>query len=155
MQLNDIKPNYSSRKARRVGRGGKRGTFSGRGSKGQKARGARLGADFRGGSRPLWKVFPKRRGANKKTEIKHRFFRLANKKAAVINLSRLNEVFADGDTVSPASLAEKGLVAKGVKKVKILGEGELEKNLKFDQVTFSKTAQSKAKLSNEPTIKSF
>ena len=62
MQIHELKKLNKARTKKRVGRGGKRGTFSGRGSKAQMARGARLGADFRGGNAPLWKLFPKKRG---------------------------------------------------------------------------------------------
>lgn len=149
MQLHQIKSRHQSRTARRVGRGGKRGTFSGRGSKGQQARGARLGPDFRGGNRPLWKVFPKRRGATKKTEKKHRFFRLASPDSAVVNLDKINRVFSDGDTVSHSSLAAKGMVKRTIKKVKILGQGELDKKLKFSGLEFSKSAREKVLKSGE------
>ena len=38
MQLHENKPNYKRQSRKRVGRGGKRGTYCGRGRKGQKAR---------------------------------------------------------------------------------------------------------------------
>lgn len=41
MQLHELKPKHKAKKKKRVGRGGKRGTFSGRGVKGQKARAGR------------------------------------------------------------------------------------------------------------------
>ncbi|MEK7341913.1 MAG: uL15 family ribosomal protein, partial [Candidatus Binatota bacterium] len=60
MDLSNLKPAPGSKKKRkRVGRGGKRGTYSGRGSKGQKSRaGARIRPGFRGGDNPIWKLFP-------------------------------------------------------------------------------------------------
>ena len=43
MQIHELKPKTSLKKIKRVGRGGKKGTYSGRGQKGQKSRsGARL-----------------------------------------------------------------------------------------------------------------
>ena len=41
MQLHDLKPNYKSKEKKRVGRGGKKGTYSGKGMKGQKSRAGR------------------------------------------------------------------------------------------------------------------
>lgn len=71
MQLHELKPIHPRKRRKRVGRGGKRGTFSGRGTKGQKSRaGASVRPGFRGGDTPLWKVFPKQRGAGKKVEVK-------------------------------------------------------------------------------------
>ena len=143
MQLHDLKLKHKPRRAKRVGRGGKRGTFSGKGSKGQQARGARLGPDFRGGNRPLWKVFPKRRGSTKKTEKKHRFFQTASLDVAVINLGKINQLFSAGENISLETLVSKGVISKAVKKVKILGQGELDKPLNFSGVEFSKSAREK------------
>lgn len=143
MQLHDLKLKHHSRRAKRVGRGGKRGTFSGRGSKGQQARGARLGPDFRGGNRPLWKVFPKRRGSTKKTEKKHRFFQTASSAITVINLNKISRLFSAGEAVNLGTLVSKGVISKAVKRVKILGQGELDKPLDFSGLAFSKSAQEK------------
>src|SRR3989338_2034747 len=125
MQLHQLKPTHKAIKSKRVGRGGKRGTFSGRGSKGQKSRaGTRIRPGFRGGNEPLWKIFPKQRGASKKIDIKQRKFRVKNTEYSVFNLERLEKMFKDGDVVSPKTL--------GVKKAKILGVGTLTKKLKFE-----------------------
>lgn len=59
MQLHDLKPKTETRSKRRVGRGGKRGTTSGRGQKGQKAR---AGRNMRPGARDLVLRTPKKRG---------------------------------------------------------------------------------------------
>lgn len=48
MQLHQISPLHKLKESKRVGRGGKRGTYSGRGMKGQKARaGRRIRSQFR------------------------------------------------------------------------------------------------------------
>lgn len=143
MQLHELKPTVRQKRRKRVGRGGKRGTFSGRGSKGQKARATGLGTDFRGGNRPLWKLFPKKRGASKKTEIKHRQFKLRQLKPAVINLEAIEKVFSEGDIVNPAVLAEKKLIKSEKDKVKILGQGVISKKLTFEGLAFSKSAREK------------
>jgi len=59
MQLHQIQPLNKRKSKRRVGRGGKRGTYCGRGMKGQKAR---TGAKVRPEIRDLIKKIPKIRG---------------------------------------------------------------------------------------------
>lgn len=149
MQIHDIKKPKHLKKAKRVGRGGKRGTFSGKGSKGQKARsGVHMGADFRGGNRPLWKVFPKKRGATKKVEIKHRSFQVRDTKAFPINLELINKAFSNNEIVSPRTLLEKKIIKRGDKKVKILGTGEFGKKLTFEGLIFSQSAKDKVLKAN-------
>ena len=146
MQLHDVQPDTKKKDTKRVGRGGKRGTYSGKGMKGQKARsGTGQRADFRGGDTPLWKLFPKQRGANKKTNIKHRMFQVRNPKALALNLDTLNAIFSDGDTVSKETLIEKGVIKTVKDKVKILSDGKLEKKLTFSGMDFSKSALEKIK----------
>src|SRR3989344_6173007 len=140
MQLHQLKPTHEKITGKRVGRGGKRGTFSGRGSKGQKSRaGTRIRPGFRGGNEPLWKLFPKRRGASKKTDIKRALFQVHAVKPLAVNLNVLEKYYSDGETVSRATLMEKGIIKKTKKHVKILATGELKKKLIFgDDVKFSK-----------------
>ena len=142
MQIHQLKPKIKKKK-KRVGRGGKRGTYSGKGTKGQKARaGASIRPGFRGGDTPLWKLFPKQRGATKKIEVK----KGSPKKKygfLIFNLSDLNDKFDSGETVSPDSLFEKGMVEKKNERIKILGRGSLEKKLVFKDISMSKSAQEK------------
>ena len=142
MQLHQIKLTIKRKNKKRVGRGGKRGTYSGKGLKGQKSRaGAGIKPGFRGGDTPLWKKFPKARGASKKVDAKGRGFQLRHPKPDVVNLRDLNKRFSDGDVVSPRSLMEKRLVKKTKHGVKILGKGELKKKLIFKGVAMSKSAK--------------
>lgn len=72
MQLHELQPFHATKTEKRIGRGGKRGTTSGRGTKGQKAR---AGHRIRPAERDLIQQLPKKRGfANKpkgkKTEKK-------------------------------------------------------------------------------------
>lgn len=111
-----------------MGRGGKRGTYSGRGIKGQRAR---AGARIRPEMRDILKKIPKLRG------YKFKSFRL---KPAVVNLEVIAKKFKSGDTVSPESLWKAGLVAKikgRIPAIKVLGRGELGKKLQFKGVSFS------------------
>jgi len=70
MQLHQLKPKNKSKKVKRIGRGGKRGTYSGKGIKGQRCR---AGAKIRPEIRDMIKKIPKKRGYNasrgKKTKV--------------------------------------------------------------------------------------
>ncbi len=142
MQLHTLQPSASRQRRKRIGRGGKRGTYSGHGMKGQKARaGARIRPGFRGGDNPIWKLFPKQRGASKKTEVKHRTFRLKKDKPTVLNTGLINKHFVDGETVSIKTLYKKGLIRNKRDDVKILGQGSLTKKLIFSGVKVSASVQ--------------
>lgn len=142
MQLYELKPLQKRKNKKRVGRGGKRGTYSGKGQKGQKSRaGAGVKPGFRGGDTPLWKKFHKARGATKKLDIKKRGFQLRHPKPEIVNLRDLERNFSDGEMVSPETLMGKGLVKKVKRGVKILGKGELSKKLKFKDVAMSKSVK--------------
>ncbi|MEK7198080.1 MAG: uL15 family ribosomal protein [Patescibacteria group bacterium] len=126
MQLHHIKPNHKLKKVKRVARGGKRGGYSGRGIKGQKSR---AGAGIRPAIRDLMMRLPKQRG-----RAKHAFKSLSVK-SAVLNLSDISKRFEEGEIVSPKTL--------NLLKVKILGEGEINKKLIFQDVLLSKSARDK------------
>jgi large subunit ribosomal protein L15 len=145
MQLHSLKPKLKSKSAKRVGRGGKRGTFSGHGSKGQKARaGHRIRPGFRGGDNPIWKLFPKQRGASKKVDIKHQTFQVTNSKPAVVNFTTINDRYLEGETVSKRTLLKKGIINTGKHGIKVLADGNLKKKLVFSGLEFSKSAREKA-----------
>lgn len=115
----------TGRKHRRIGRGGKRGSFSGRGIKGQKSR---AGRRIRPQIRDIIKKIHKRRG--------YKFRRGFVEKPAIVNLRDLEKKFNDGERVTAKLLAERGLVAAiggKLPKVKILGSGNLTKKLEFDK----------------------
>ena len=158
MNLSNLKPRTLRKNAKRVGRGGKRGTFSGKGSKGQKSRaGAGVKPGFRGGDNRIWQLFPKQRGASKKPgnsspHKKHRFYQLRHDKAEVVNLGQLNQ-FDAGQVLTPDILAKEGLVSGHAKSVKILGDGELTKKLELQGFEFSGPAKQKV-LKAGGTIKS-
>jgi len=144
MQINQLTTTNPKKTRKRVGRGGKRGTFSGRGSKGQKARaGHRIRPGFRGGDNPFWKLFHKQRGASKKTEIKHSLFEIRQKKPAVLNLEVLGDFFKEGDMITPQVLVKRGLVKTAKKGVKILGGGEFNKRLVIKGIKLSTSAKEK------------
>jgi len=133
MQIHELKVN--KRKSRkRVGRGGKRGTYSGRGMKGQKSRsGAKKDPLFEGGRTSLIDRLKKIRG-----------FKSVHPKKININLDDLEKNFKDGDTVSIKSLIKFNLIKKSEAKrgVKILGNGKLTKKLSVDEnILLSKSAK--------------
>src|ERR671910_343775 len=111
-KLHDLKPNKgATKKKKRIGRGigSGHGQTAGKGVKGQKARtghhGARIG--FEGGQMPMQRRLPKRGFKNP--------FRI---EMMVINLEQL-ETFPAGGEVTPALLAEKGLVRSRTQPIKI------------------------------------
>lgn len=132
MQLHQVKPKNINKSKKRVGRGGKRGTYSGKGMKGQLAR---AGRKLKPEIRDFVKKIPKSRGYD---------FKSFRDKPQIINLGDLNEHFKDGEIVSPQTLMERGLVAKMNNRmpvVKILGEGKLTKKLKVEDCKLSKSAE--------------
>lgn len=158
MNIHELKPKTKRPSKKYVGRGGKKGTFSGKGTKGQKSRaGAYVRPGFRGGDNRLWQLFPKQRGAGKKPgnarpHPKHRYFIYRNAKSAVLNLDVFNR-FNEGDTITPSKLLESGMISLDVKQgIKILGDGELNKKLTFEGFKFSKSAEDKIRKSGS-TIK--
>ena len=135
MKLHELKPAEGSTKSKkRIGRGTAtgQGKSAGKGQKGQKSRsggGVRLG--FEGGQMPLYRRLPK-----------IGFTNIFRKEYAVVNLSDL-ERFDNGTVVNPDVLKEAGLVKAMLNGVKILGNGELTKNLTVQAHKFSKTAADK------------
>lgn len=124
MQIHELK--ISRRKPRkRIGRGGKRGTYSGRGMKGQKSRsGAHINPLFEGGRSSLVERLKKVKG-----------FKSIHPKKNNVNLDALEENFKSADVVSVESLIKKGLVDKiKVKRgIKILGGGKISKKLTIEK----------------------
>lgn len=119
-----------------MGRGGKRGSYSGKGLKGQKARAGRKMVPI---IRELIKKYPKLRGyrAQKKT-----------RDIAIVNLKDLDKNFKDSEIVNPEVLLKRGLIRRiegRIPKVKVLGEGELTKSLKFEGCGMSESVKRKIK----------
>lgn len=134
MQLHNLKGNTTNKDKKRVGRGGKRGTFSGHGIKGQKSR---AGRRMRPEVRDIIKKIPKKRGYN---------FTPVETRPVVVNLNVLEKNFNNGETVSPRALVEKKIITKGGRAypvVKILSNGDLTKKLSFTGCIFSEAAREK------------
>lgn len=136
MNLHDVNRGVTKNKRRkRIGRGtgSGLGKTSGRGHKGQGARaGFSMRPTFEGGQMPISRRIPKRGFHN-------RFARAV----CSINVGELDELFDDGDEVSPASLKAKGRLKGRYDELKILGDGELTKKLAISAHRFSRTAKEK------------
>lgn len=136
MKLHDLAPSEGAKKARkRVGRGNGsgHGTYSGKGSKGQKARaGGKVNPRFEGGQSPLVLRLPYKRG----------FHNPFKKQYYTVNLEKL-ESFEAGAEVTPEALLAAGILRDLEKPVKLLGQGELSKALTVRAHKWSKSAQEK------------
>ncbi len=66
MQLHELKPIHKRKQPKKIGRGGKRGTYSGKGMKGQKSR---AGARMQPIIRELIKRYHKLRGYKNKAKV--------------------------------------------------------------------------------------
>lgn len=137
MNLHSLKDVTRYRKARkRVGRGlgSGLGKTCGRGEKGA---GSRAGYKRRwgkeGGQMPLYMKLPIRGFNNAR-------FRKA---FHTVNLDQIESVFQDGDVVSIETLRAKGFISGQTHGVKLLGNGEIKKNLKIQVQAVSKGARDK------------
>src|SRR3990167_6041641 len=136
MQIHELKRNTKSKKKRQIGRGGKRGKTSGRGTKGQNAR---AGIKKRPELRDMIKKFPKLRG--------YRFAPLSET-AVVVSLKTINEAFPKGGDITPGTLAAKGVILKKgdiYPRVKILSDGEISSKIVVSGCETSKGALEKIK----------
>ncbi len=118
MQIHQIRPSNQSSKKRKVGRGGKRGTYSGRGIKGQKSR---AGSKIKPQIREMILKFPKRRGVS---------FHSFKKKSLAIKLVDIVKVFPEGGVINLNKLKKAGLIKriKGeIRPIKILSAIPLSK----------------------------
>ena len=136
MALNNLRPPKGATHPRkRVGRGpgSGHGKTASRGSKGAQSRsGFRFKRGFEGGQMPLHRRVPKR-GFHNPFRVEY----------AVVNLDTLAEVFDAGSEVTPDLLRERGLVRRAGALVKVLGRGEIAKQLTVRAHKFSGSAAQK------------
>jgi large subunit ribosomal protein L15 len=136
MKLNDVHRGIHKHKKRlRIGRGpgSGRGKTSGRGHKGQgQLAGWSASPIFEGARMPLVRRVPKRGFHNQWA-----------RDVVSVNLGRLDEVFADGEAVTPETLKAKGLLKGRFELLKVLGDGQLTKRLKISAHRFSESALAK------------
>ena len=137
MLLNSLIKN--NKKKLRVGRGigSGKGKTSARGHKGQKSRSGVAIKSFEGGQMPLYRRLPKRG-----------FKSLRNDMVAILNLSKIQNIIEKSKNEIKGNLdlkilKEKKLVNKKFKKLKILGTGEIKKNIEISAHFASKQALTK------------
>ncbi len=136
MRHNELKRTHRNKKKKTVGRGGRRGKTSGRGTKGQKAR---SGHKLRPEIRDIIKKLPRLRGRGK-----HQLKSIAGN-TFTVNLNILDTAYAAGETVSYDTLKQKGLAGarKDLVTIKILGDGMIMKALKIAGLSVSQSAREK------------
>ena len=114
------------------GHGSGNGKTAGKGHKGQKARsGGSIRPGFEGGQMPLQRQIPKRGFKN-----------IFATQYAIVNVGDL-EIFENGTVVNEQTLVEAGLLKKTLDGVKVLGNGELTKQLTVEVAAFSESAKQK------------
>jgi large subunit ribosomal protein L15 len=132
MKLHELQAAPGSTKAKKRrgrGTGTGLGKTSGRGMNGQNSRsggGVRLG--FEGGQMPLYRRLPKRGFTN-----------IFGTQYEIVNIDDLNK-FEEGTTITPELMEEAGLIKQVKDGVKVLGNGNLDKNVSVQAHKFSKTA---------------
>ena len=134
MELNSLTKN--NKKKIRVGRGigSGRGKTSSRGHKGQKSRSGVAIKSFEGGQMPLYRRLPKRG-----------FKSLVKKNTAILNLSKIQNIIDKPknnikNNLDLKTLKEKKLINKNFTRLKILGSGEIKKNIDISAHSASKQA---------------
>lgn len=132
MQSHQLSPNHCYPDKKRVGRGGKRGTYSGRGGKGQTAR---AGRKLRPIVRDILKRYPKLRGYKNNPSVL---------KPQVINIAKIEKVFDVNQVINPRSLLDHKLIRRvngKIPPVKVLGSKPINKPLNIQGCIFSQSAK--------------
>lgn len=136
MKMHDLNSPFGTTKNRkRVGRGNGsgHGTYSGRGSKGEKARTApHIHPYFEGGQLPLSRRLPHKRGFTNRARIEYE----------VVNVAALADL-GTTDPITPEILAAAGLISSPDAPVKILGDGDLTTAVTVHVHRLSKSAKDK------------
>ena len=135
MKLNELKPAHGAVRVawrRGQGPGSGNGKTAGRGTKGLKAR-SKVRRGFEGGQTPIQRQMPKLGGFRNPNRVEY----------TVVNVERLG-VFDGGSTVDPEGLRRRGLV-KQRGRIKVLGEGEIDRALTVRAHAFSLGAVEKIK----------
>jgi large subunit ribosomal protein L15 len=131
-QLHTIKNEANTKHRKRLGRGNAsgKGTYCGKGLKGQKCRSGVSGLKKLGMRQTLMRI-PKKKG-----------FQSLKPKPETVNLSDINRHFKNNETVSPQTLFSKELINTPKNIVKILGKGKLVlTGLKFEKVEMSESVK--------------
>ena len=135
LKLHNIKRKSLVKKKKRVGRGNGsgKGTYSTRGLKGQRSRSGGKAGLKKLGLRARMMSTPKNRGM-KSLQVK----------PMPINVSLLSKLFKNDEIVTLKSLKDKNVIKDFKRKVKILGNGQLNKNIIIkDNFLISQSAKEK------------
>ncbi len=128
MLRQDLQMSQPRKKKKTIGRGGKKGTYSGKGNKGQKARsGAHVDPLFEGGRSTLIDHMKKKRGFTSRT-----------KKRSIVQIADIEKSFEAGAIIGVESLVNMKLVArKNIPLgIKVLGNAKLTKKFVFEKEIF-------------------
>lgn len=131
MQIHEIKSFDPRKKKKRIGRGGKRGTTSGKGQKGQRAR---SGHRIRPAERDILSKFPKLRGVKNKSLVKKMVF---------LNLRDVEKLLPGEKLITKEVLKKHRLVKNISDNVKILGDGEVNAPFTVEGIKVSASAKKK------------
>ena len=135
MQFHTLIRPHGKKRSRRIGRGGKRGSYSGRGVKGQRSR---AGHRIRPAERDLLIRLPKRRGFSNRPK---------SSKPVAISLERLAAVFGKLGAKFPLAINRETLRGAGLVRktyrggVKILGGGPVKEQFLLEGLRVSKGAR--------------
>jgi large subunit ribosomal protein L15 len=136
MNLDEVNEGIvKNRPRKRIGRGvgSKTGKTAGRGSKGHTSRsGYSRHPMFNGGDTPIYMRTPKR-GFNNRFAVT----------VVGVNVGAIDAAFNDGDEITPSAIRDKGLVKVRFDELKILGDGQVTKKLKFVVSRISESAKQK------------
>ena len=131
------RPEGSHRDTKRLGRGpgSGQGKTAGKGHKGSKARAGHSGPGggkphFEGGQMPLQRRLPKR-GFTNTNRVEYQ----------VVNLFQLQKL--EETEITPEVLTRRGLIGHPRQPIKVLGSGELTRNVTVSAHAFSKSARDK------------
>ncbi|MEI7425859.1 MAG: 50S ribosomal protein L15 [Candidatus Moraniibacteriota bacterium] len=128
MLRQDLQMSQPRKKKKTIGRGGKKGTYSGKGNKGQKARsGAHVDPLFEGGRSTLIDHMKKKRGFTSRT-----------KKRSIVQIADIEKSFEAGAIIGVESLVNMKLVArKNIPLgIKVLGNAKITKKFVFEKEIF-------------------
>ena len=143
LNLSTLRPAQERKDRKRVGRGlgSGKGRYAGRGIKGQKSRAGshKMRAGFEGGQMPIYMRIGKQRGSTSKDAYPVGPFRTYTQPVNIRDLDR----FDAGAEVTPESLVEKGILKNTKIDVKLLGTGEISKQLTVRVHAISATAREK------------
>jgi large subunit ribosomal protein L15 len=160
LNLSNLSPAQPREDRKRVGRGlgSGKGRYSGRGIKGQKSRSGshKMRAGFEGGQTNIYMRIGKLRGATSKDAMPIGPFRTHTQPVNVRDLDR----FDAGDEVTPETLVSKRVIKNTRTDVKLLGVGEVTKQLTVRVHAISASAREKiegaggtVELLREPKVK--